>query len=164
MSPALESVDVRILDEVIERLEEIKSANNVYYSDPRRVYRLYGNALEVEEVPCLIVTPQMSPSSHDCPNGCERMDLKIAITAVTDPETGGALHGDFAEVDRDVRRMCADIRKALLADIQRAGLALDTIIVSTDIFEAVESQPVAAAEVVVSIPFRYLTADPTQAQ
>ena len=163
MTTLADPVDVRLVDDVVAKLEAITSANDTFYSDPRRVYRLYGNAIEVSEVPCFIVTPIATEHSHDCPNGTERMDLKLAITAVCEPTHDGALDEDYSEVDRVIRRMCADVRKALLADMQRGGLALDTIIVSTDIFEAVQSQPVAAAEMVVAIPFRHLTADPTQA-
>jgi hypothetical protein len=159
-----EPVDVQILDDVVSKLEAITSANDTYYSDPRRVYRLYGNAVEVDEIPCLIVTPLKTEHSHDCPNGVERMDMMFAITAVTDALVGDALSEDYSETDRAIRRMCADVRKALLADPQRGGRSIDTIIESTDIFDAVQSQPVAAAEMAITIPFRHLTADPTQAQ
>jgi hypothetical protein len=157
-------VEVRIVDEVVATLGTITSANDEFYSDPRRIYELYGNSIEVSEIPCLIVTPLKSEGSHDCPNGTERIDLMLAITCVTDPIVGGALDGAFDETHRDIRRMAADVRKVLQADLKRGGLAIDTIIPSTDIFDAIESQPVAAAELVITIPFRHLTADPTQAQ
>ena len=159
-----EPVEIRVVNNVIAALETIKSGNDTFYTDPRRIYELYGNALEIQEVPAIIVTPIKSTGSHDCPNGLERVDLMLAITCVTDVTFGGALQDDFSEVHKEIRRMTVDVRKALLADPQRGGLSIDTILVSTDIFEAVQSQPVAAAELVISIPFRHQTADPTQAQ
>lgn len=159
-----EPVEIRIVDDVVKALKTIKSGNDTFYTDPRRIYELYGNALEIDEIPSIIVTPVKSEGSHDCPNGLERVDLTLAITCITDVNIGGALHDDYSEVHKEIRRMTVDVRKALLADPQRVGLAIDTKIMSTDIFEAVQSQPVAAAELVITIPFRHQTADPTQAQ
>jgi hypothetical protein len=161
--PLAKSVENQIIDDVVSVLEAITSAADAYYTDPRRVYRMYGNVFELSELPCIVVLPLSSDSDHDCPNGLERIDLRLSISCVMDATENGFMADDYDEVDRVVRNMATDVRKALQADLKRGSRAIDTIIESTDVFEAVQGNPIAAAEIVVRIPFRHQTADPTQA-
>jgi hypothetical protein len=162
MSPLpSDSVEWRVVQSVVQALEAVCHADGDYYTDPLRVYRMYGNVMELMERPCFVVTPIESPHSHDCPNGMERVDLKLSVTCVMDEFT--APDGDHAPIEEAIRNMATDAKKALLQDLKRGGLAIDTILESTYVLELVAGTDVAAAEVVVNIPFRHLTADPTQA-
>jgi hypothetical protein len=158
-----QTVEAAIVEEVIATLGTITSANDAFNTDLVRVYEMYGNVLELAERPCLVVVPLPSPRSHNCPNGLERVDLKLSISCVMDIEAADPI-GNMAPWHEPIRLFANDVEKALRADLQRNSMAIDTIIESVDIFEAAQGVPVAAAEVTVSIPFRHLTTDPTQAQ
>jgi len=155
------SVEWRVVQSVITALEKVTDGNNTFYTSTPRVFRMFGNVLEAVEYPCFIVTALDSPHSHDCPNGLERIDLKLSVTcALLSPPSPSQ---DNEALEKAIRDMATDAQKALLADLKRGGLAIDTIIESVDVFELVGGQPVSAAEIVVTIPFRHYTADPTQA-
>jgi len=163
MTTIATSVENAILADVVTALETIQSADSDYYSDPRRVYQMFGNVMELSEKPCIVVAPLPSEGSHDCPNGLERINMRLSVTCVMDATGDGFMDDDWAETAMQIRNMASDIRRALQLDLKRGSRAIDTIIESTDVFDAVQGNPLAAAEVVVSIPFRHRTADPTQA-
>lgn len=157
------TIENRVVDSLVAALEEIKTP--AYYTNPIQVVRMLGNILEVPERPVIFVTPMASARSHNCPNSLRRVDLGITVTCVLDVfSQEGSLGRDFAETERAIREFTADVEKAATADIKRGGLAIDTTILSVDIYELHEAMPVAAAEVTLSIPFRHLTHDPTKAQ
>jgi len=148
------------VNHVVTTLESIHSASGDYNSDPERVYEMYGNVLELEELPAIVVAPMESPRDTECPNGVYRVNLKLSIACVltVDPSF------DTAKDDRvRITHMANDVEKALRGDCTRGSLALDTRIDSVDIFELVQGTPLGVAEVSVTIPFRHLAADPTQA-
>ena len=156
-----DSVEWRVIQSVVQALETVTDGNDTFYTSPARVFRMFGNVLEVVEYPCFIVTPLDSPHSHDCPNGLERVDLKLSVTCALNraPE----LTQDNEALEKSIRDMATDAQKALLADLKRGGIAIDTIVQRVEVFELVGGQPVQAAEIVVTIPFRHYTADPTKA-
>ena len=43
----IEPVEIVIVNHVVAALKTIKSANGTFYTDPRRIYELYGNAIEI---------------------------------------------------------------------------------------------------------------------
>lgn len=165
MSNALgTTVEVMIVDDVITALEGITAADSAFNTTPVRVMRMLGSVLEVPERPLILVTPMVSARSHNCPNGLRRIDLGLTITCVLDVfSQAGALGRDFQETEKAIRQFAADIEKAVTADITRGGRAIDTTIISVDIYEIHEAMPVAAAEVTINIPFRHRTQDPTTA-
>lgn len=155
-----DTVEVQVVDDIVETLEAIHSASGDYNTDPERVYEMYGNVMELPELPGIVVAPMRSERNHDCPNGAQRVDLKLSIACVV------AVDPSF-EAARDDRvritHFANDVEKALRADHSRGSLAIDTHIDSVDIFELVQGNPLAVAEVSVTVPFRFLNADPTQA-
>lgn len=159
------TAEVAIVDDVIEALEQIKSGGGQFNTDVTTIMRMLGNVMEVPQRPAILVTPMASPRSHACPNGLRRIDLGLVITCVIDVfQSAGSLGRDFKDTEKVIREFAADVEKAVTADITRGGRAIDTTIVSVDIYEIHESMPVAAAEVTLTIPFRHLTQDPTTAQ
>lgn len=157
------TIEVRIVDDLVAALETIKTP--AYYTNPVQVIRMLGNVLEVPFRPVILVTPMSSARSHNCPNSLRRVDLGLVVTCVMDVfAQEGALERDFKKTEEAIRHFAADVEKAATADIKRGGLAIDTTIVTVDIYELHEAMPVAAAEVTLNIPFRHLTHDPTTAQ
>lgn len=159
------TAEVAIVDDVIEALEQIKRGNSQFNTDVSTIMRMLGNVMEVPQRPAIMVTPMASARSHNCPNGLRRIDLGLVITCVIDVfQSAGSIGRDFQDTEKVIREFAADVEKAVTADITRGGRAIDTTIVSVDIYEIHESMPVAAAEVTLNIPFRHLTQDPTTAQ
>lgn len=158
-----QTAEAMIVEEVIATLGAITTANDAFNTTVTRVYEMYGNVMELTERPCIVVVPMMSPRSHDCPNGLERIDLKLSIAVVMDIEPEGPLTTN-APWHEPIRLFANDVEKALRADLKRSSRAIDTIIDGVDIYEAAQGVPVAAAEVFVTIPFRHSTTDPTLAQ
>lgn len=159
------TVEAAIIDDLVAALETIKTGASAFNTNPVQVIQMMGSVLEVPERPCILITPMSSPRSHDCPNGCRRVDLGLVITCVMDAFTeDGSLGRDYKLTERAIRHFTADVEKAITADHTRGARAIDTTIVSVDVYELHEAMPVAAAEVTVNIPFRHLTQDPTTPQ
>jgi hypothetical protein len=159
------TVEVAIIEDLVAALETIKTGAGAFNTNPLQVVRMVGTVVEVPERPAILVVPMNSPRSHDCPNGCRRVDLGLTITCCLDLfSEDGALGRDFAAIEKAIRHFAADVEKAITADHTRGGRAIDTTILAVDVYDLHEAMPVAAADVTVNIPFRHLTQDPTQAQ
>lgn len=148
-------VDEAILDDLVSTLQGI--ATPAYHSTVVSVERFSpSDATRIYEFPCLLVgTPIITWS--DAINPLLEGVIRLVIRGVVE---------DLETHQQSLSWLAADIRAALLADVSRSGLAVDTKIVQQEAYMLIAEagDPVAAVDVTVQIRFRHLYSDPNTAQ
>jgi hypothetical protein len=116
------------------------------------VRRWGGGILErgLEQPACLII-PVVETSNQERQAIIEH-ELDVALTC-------SLLDADW---QTKIEQLAADVRVAVLADYSRGGAAMDTRIISTEIFPALPGSPLACAQVNLRIVYRTLFTDPSE--
>jgi hypothetical protein len=112
---------------------------------------LGANALQLPSFPALIVEVERQTTTDNVfPMILQRMqfDVLAAVESRTD-----AL--------KKVRDLIEDVRIALLTDVSRGGLAVDTHVTADEPFVPEVSQPLYAARITVDVQYRHQRLDPS---
>ena len=149
--PNTDPVQLRIIDHIVATLQAAAPPQTAYKFQDVRAWS--GNQLEnIAAQPAALVIPIVETS------GDQRMllyvhelDVSILISLRTQ------------DWKREIVRLATDVRVALLADWTRGGIAENTVILSTEIFDSTESAPLAGAQINARVRYRTLFTDPSEA-
>jgi hypothetical protein len=136
---------------VFENLETTLAAitaGSDYYTSVARVTRIDSVPIELTEYPAIILTP--SSTDYDPPGDATTLAIaghyRIDATLVIRTRTSAV-----DELENFIR----DVHKAILVDITRGGLAIDTRLTSDRVFYPTDiEEPVAIAELSIEIHYR----------
>lgn len=124
-----------------------------YYTTVRRVHRVETVPIEVKEYPCIILTPL--GSDYDQPGAATTLSLqthsRIRATLIVRTRDNATLA---------LERFIRDVHKALLVDITRGGLAINSRMLDDRVYYPTQlDEPVAVADCTLEIYFRTLRTD-----
>ncbi|MCH9836015.1 hypothetical protein K0U83_10155 [bacterium] len=136
---------------VFENLETTLAAitaGSDYYTSVARVTRIDSVPIELTEYPAIILTP--SSTDYDPPGDATTLAIaghyRIDATLVIRTRTSAV-----DELENFIR----DVHKAILVDITRGGIAIDTRLTSDRVFYPTDiEEPVAIAELSIEIIYR----------
>ena len=136
---------------VFENLESTLAAITAgadYYTYVARVTRIDSVPIELTEYPAIILTP--SSTDYDPPGDATTLAIaghyRIDATLVIRTRTSAV-----DELENFIR----DVHKAILVDITRGGIAIDTRLTSDRVFYPTDiEEPVAIAELSIEIIYR----------
>jgi hypothetical protein len=136
---------------VFENLETTLAAitaGSDYYTSVARVTRIDSVPIELTEYPAIILTP--SSTDYDPPGDATTLAIaghyRIDATLVIRTRTSAV-----DELENFIR----DVHKAILVDITRGGIAIDTRLTSDRVFYPTDiEEPVALAELSIEIIYR----------
>jgi len=148
------TVKEQILEDLEKSLKGIKRING-FDNNIEVVERWDQRGNDKSTIPCLFIhtgneTKENRPSFV---TGCTltaHLDLWTIHDKAKYPGSTDELLNSFAY----------DIEKAVMADIQRSGLAERTTVSDIDLFETVEGQPYAGVITTLEIKYRHKTGDP----
>ena len=156
------SVEEQVIDDVAATLATI-TGGPTYNTNVVKVQRQGNEPYLVAERPACIVA-HLGCGEWDggqnapvlVPNGLVHCELKLAVIGCINPD------GDTWPETLSLFK--SDIANALRADHERGGLALDTRIEGSEVFDGPDlgTGGVAAVQVYVAIHFRHLFTDDTQ--
>ena len=152
--PSLTPIAERIVLHVISTLEAIQGPPT-YATTVKKVRRWDGNAFDIVDFPTIVLT-ESDEEQDDQVGKIIRSELPMQLTLVL------LEHGPTGYAS--LRKFASDVRVALTNDWTRGGIALDTKIERTRIFDSVPSDPVLQAQIDFRCRFRTLYHDPTTAQ
>ena len=141
---------------VFENLETTLAAitaGSDYYTSVARVTRIDSVPIELTEYPAIILTP--SSTDYDPPGDATTLAIaghyRIDATLVIRTRTSAV-----DELENFIR----DVHKAILVDITRGGIAIDTRLTSDRVFYPTDiEEPVALAELSIEIIYRTRRSD-----
>jgi hypothetical protein len=136
---------------VFENLETTLAAitaGSDYYTSVARVTRIDSVPIELTEYPAIILTP--SSTDYDPPGDATTLAIaghyRIDATLVIRTRTSAV-----DELENFIR----DVHKAILVDVTRGGIAIDTRLTSDRVFYPTDiEEPVAIAELSIEIIYR----------
>ena len=144
----------QIIQDVQTALEAIVPPS--YQTTVELVDRFEDNAYEVKKRPAILISPAVLTPSWDT-NHITSYDMEMILRVLLDP-------GD--DVEKNVGKLIADVIVALQGadNGQRGGLAIDTLTSGeAEYFTFVDRASVHGADLPITVRFRHLSADPTQA-
>ena len=145
---------------LLQNLETVLAAISAgadYYTTVNHVTRINTVSLELPQYPAIVLTPL--GTEYDPPGevttlaiaGNYRIRALLVLRTRTDA---------VQELENFIR----DVHKAILADTTRGGLAIDTRLVSDEVYYPTDQkEPVAMAELVILISYRTPRTDLNQA-
>jgi len=142
---------IQVKRAVFENLETTLAAitaGSDYYTSVARVTRIDSVPIELTEYPAIILTP--SSTDYDPPGDATTLAIaghyRIDATLVIRTRTSAV-----DELENFIR----DVHKAILVDITRGGIAIDTRLTSDRVFYPTDiEEPVAIAELSIEIIYR----------
>lgn len=124
------------------------TAGSDYYTSVARVNRIDTVPIELTEYPAIILVP--SGASYDPPG--DATTLAIAVHYRVEATLVIRARTDAVE---KLENFIRDVHKALLVDITRGGLAIDTRLTEDRVYYPTDiEEPVAIAELSIEIHFR----------
>jgi hypothetical protein len=124
------------------------SAGAEYYTDVAVVSRINTVPLEIRDYPAVVLVP--IGTDYDQPGLATTLALaghyRVRATLVVRTRTDAAL---------TLENFIRDIHKSLLVDITRGGLAIDTRMISDEVYYPTQiEEPVAIADCMIEIDYR----------
>lgn len=146
-------VEEQILDDIKTALEAIAAPS--YHTNVEHVTRYdMENGLHFDVFPTIVIAPaaiSWDDSVHGLLSGTLSTTVRGFIEAREDVAT-------------ELAWLAADIRKALLADYQRGGVALSTRVLEQSLWTLDDAAgPVHGIDIQVQVPFRHDYTDPNTA-
>lgn len=156
MPPSGLPVKEAILDDLQTALEAI-SGGGAYYTTVASVSRINTVPIELRDYPAIVITPL--GTDYDQPGEATTLAIyagfRVRLTLVvrTRDDASGTLEN-----------FIRDVHKSILVDISRGGRAINTRMVSDEVYYPTQiEEPVAIADCVVFISYRTLRTDLNQA-
>ena len=151
-----EPVRERVLDNLkttLEGMTTVGGYNFDFTSSTVQRWSMLGNSLV--DLPAIVITsgPEEQKSLANDHEDCS-FTVYIDAFYVNDSD-------DEAVTDTYLNRLQGDIKKIVMIDEQRGGLALSTDVVGSAPFETADEQPYAGMTVELLIKYRHLRSDPT---
>lgn len=152
MPPSGSPVKEQILDNLQTTLASI-TAGSDYYNSVALVNRINTAPIEVAEYPAIIITPL--GADYDQPGVATtlaiRVNYRIRLTLIIRTRDNPS-----EELENFIR----DVHRSLLVDITRGGLAINTRMLSDDVYYPTQiEEPVAVADCTITVDFRTLRTD-----
>jgi hypothetical protein len=156
MPPSGSPVKEAIIDNLQTTLEAILGGA-AYYTTVALVSRINTVPIEVKDYPAIIITPL--GTDYDQPGDATTL----------------ALHGSFKarltlivrtrdNASEALENFIRDVHKAILVDITRGGIAINSRMLSDEVYYPTQiEEPVAVADCVVLVSYRTLRTDLNQA-
>lgn len=152
MPPSGSPVKELILQNMETTLAAINGGSD-YYTTVAVVDRINVIPIEIREYPAIIITP--IGTDYDQPGeattlalaGNYRVRLTLVVRTRTDPSM-------------TIENFVRDVHTALIVDITRGGYAINTRMLSDDVFYPTQiEEPVAIADCVIDVRYRTLRTD-----
>lgn len=152
MPPSGSPVKEQVLDNLQTTLAAI-AAGDDYYNTVALVNRINTAPVEVAQYPAIIITP--IGTDYDQPGEATtlaiRANFRIQLTLILRTRDNPS-----EELENFIR----DVHKALLVDITRGGLAINTRMISDEVYYPTQiEEPVAVADCGIVVDFRTLRTD-----
>lgn len=150
------TVREQILANIQTTLEGVTTGNG-YNNTLASVQRwsMHGNSLV--DVPCVVINIGAESKLPD-PNPLMTCQMRVYMDLwVRQAED------DTTPTDTLLNSIFGDIEKALAVDITRGGLAIDTLVTDSVVFETDESQPHAGLTIEINVNYRHQQNDPETA-
>ena len=140
---APESISELILRNLQATLEGVTEESG-FHNTIRAVYR--GSHTPTGEMPCVVLHPSETKDPYQT-EGYMECNLTVAVEAWLE---------DHAALQTQIGRLEADIYAAVMADPQRNGLAIDTLVMRTEGAEDPESTGEAVKVCTIAVHYRHL--------
>ena len=152
----METIKERIMENLKESLEGIKQLDGFNFDftpDTVQRWSMHGNSM-VDFPMVIIISGEEIEES--VPDNFEECNLSVYLDIFF-------IHNedDVVSTDTYLNRLQGDIKKAILEDYSRGGLAIDTNVLGTVPFEATEGQNYSGIIIEIEIRYRHLRNDPT---
>ena len=147
MPPSGTPVKEAILDNMQTTLGNI-SAGSAYYHSVASISRINTVPIEIRDYPAIVITPLGTEYDQggDATTLALHGDYRIRVTLVIRTRT---------DASQSLEEFIRDVHKALLVDITRGGLAINTRMLSDDVYYPTQiDEPVAVADCVVLVSYR----------
>ena len=156
MPPSGTPVKELILDNLESTLSSI-TAGVDYYHTVAMVSRINTVPIEIRDYPAVVMTPL--GTDYDQPGSTTTLalhgDYRIRMTLVVRTRT---------EASQSLEEFIRDVHKSLLVDITRGGVAINTRMMSDEVYYPTQiDEPVAVADCVVLVSYRTLRTNLNQA-
>lgn len=156
MPPSSESLKEQILANIVTTLEGVTGGSD-YFHTIYQVKRLDTPSTSFASFPAVLVVPLST--QYDNPrsavvganHGSFQIQLSCFIRTATD-------------ISKQIERLIHDVHTALWVDISRGGIALNTRIVSDDVFyPSPETEPLGGVDISIEVDYRTPRTDLTTA-
>lgn len=156
MPPSGDPVKEAILQDVETTLAAIVAGAD-YYTDVLLVTRIGTVPIELKEYPAIVITPL--GTEYDQPGAATTLAIhgnyRLRLTLVVRTRTDAV---------QALENFIRDVHKALLVDITRGGRALNTRMMSDEVYYPTQiEEPVAIADCTVLVAYRTTRTDLNQA-
>ncbi len=152
----METVRERIIANLKTTLEGITIAGGYNFNfSPETIQRWSMHGQSMVNLPAIVISPG-NEDEKALPNPLEECLLTIYLDVFFVTNAGDAI-----STDTYLNRLQGDIKKTVLMDPTRGGLAVDTDVLGTTPFETTDGQPYAGIIMEIGIRYRHLRTDPT---
>jgi len=143
-----DTIKTQIVSDMVSAIENITVANG--YN--RNVRKVSSSALPVSDAQRdLVFLMTGRETKEDRTNSVTECNLTVMVGCVVE---------DYSNLMKAVHDIAADVTKALLSDITRGGLAVDTRIVSIEDQLNEDLEPLGTCILEVLVKYRHLWGDP----
>lgn len=121
-----------------------------YYNTAEKILRLDTGALQVNSFPAIVIVPGRTTydNSRSTVVGVVAGSFNIVLSGFLKTAT---------DVSKSVERLTRDVHKALFVDITRGGVAINTRVLSDDIFYPDDTtEPVCGVHIRIMVDYRAL--------
>jgi len=154
MPPATESVRERVIQDLeaaVAAIDATAGGGLLYYNTMGEVVR--WEAWEPERRSPLAMVIGLGSTEDDSTHQVTTVEMSFVVIVSFEIADG-------ANSQRDLSRLVDDVRRAIVADPQRSGLALDTHVTGTDYQLPSDDWPYAGGRVEGNVTYRHKYGDP----